>query len=127
MKQAQQQAQQQNPKPPLPPNYSLKPNQKITPVLLVSKVAKDAAGLTGKKKATSSGVKKKEKTPCMEVNHADSSSSIKKKARPLGRVKKVPTPGTHHSPRICAALATSVSSKESSGPTGSNVTEKNSQ
>ena len=94
---------------------------------LVSKVAKDVTGLIGKKKATSSGIKKKEKTPCKEVNHADSSSSIEEKEKPPGRVKKVPTPGTHHSPRICAALATSVSSKESSGPTGSNVTEKNSQ
>jgi hypothetical protein len=93
-------------------------------VPLVSKVAKDVTGLIGKKKATSGGIKKKEKTPCKEVNHADSSSGIGKKEKPPERAKKFPTPGTHHSPRIRVALATSVSSKESSGPIGSNVTEK---
>ncbi len=84
VKQPQQQAQQQNPKPPLPPNNSSKPNRKIIPVPLVFKVAKDVTGLTEKKKATSSGIKKKEKTPCKEVNHADSSSSIEEKEKPPG-------------------------------------------
>jgi hypothetical protein len=87
---------------------SLKPNRKTIPVPLTSENIKVAGNsVTGKEKATISIGKKQEKTP-MKVNRADSSSTIKTKENSHGKVNKIPTPGTCHSPRIRVNLAASV-------------------
>jgi hypothetical protein len=63
----------------------------------------------------SSSIIGKEKTPGKELNQADSvSSSIKGKEQPPKKRKKEPTPGTHKSPCLQAALSTSDSPSESS-------------